>query len=205
MFSCAACQKTDYTQYVSDLKSEIFSAETDDYRISIACLRRETPYLADGYVSPQSMLMEIVLVPSVLGGSYSATAAIGEGKEIGGDMSLRLVTGDYYYSCGVDAFPKEQVSVTVTGDDGTKSLTATALKGEKTISWERALECAVEAERETVESRSERGVFCGEFRVRLLSRDRLYYYVGIVDRDGKTLSLLLDDETGEVLATHTSP
>ena len=39
-----------------------------------------------------------------------------------------------------------------------------------------------------------------EFYVRLLKRDKPYYYVGITDRDGNTLSLLLDGATGEVLA-----
>jgi len=36
--------------------------------------------------------------------------------------------------------------------------------------------------------------------VRLLRRNTNYYYVGIVDTDGKTISLLLNSETGEVLA-----
>ena len=44
------------------------------------------------------------------------------------------------------------------------------------------------------------GVFYGEFHVRLLRRDKTYYYVGIVNSKGDILSLLLDSETGEILA-----
>lgn len=36
--------------------------------------------------------------------------------------------------------------------------------------------------------------------MRLLRRDKNYYYVGITDCTGKTISLLLNAETGEVLA-----
>lgn len=44
----------------------------------------------------------------------------------------------------------------------------------------------------------------GEFHVRLLRRDANYYYVGIVDGKGHTISLLLDSETGETLARRES-
>ena len=47
---------------------------------------------------------------------------------------------------------------------------------------------------------TQNGKFNGEFRVRLLKRDKTYYYVGIVGKDGGELSLLLDAESGALLA-----
>ena len=56
------------------------------------------------------------------------------------------------------------------------------------------------AEKETIANMTQNGAFGGEFYVRLLRRDKNYYYVGIIDTSGKTVSLLLDGESGEVLA-----
>ena len=64
----------------------------------------------------------------------------------------------------------------------------------------RLLEYAIKAEKETVKQMTRDGNFLGEFYIRLLRRNINYYYVGITDLNGTTVSLLLDSETGEVLA-----
>ena len=81
---------------------------------------------------------------------------------------------------------------------------ATSVKTEKTLTPEQALDAALGAEKDYVAARMRGGAFAGEFRVRLLRREVNYYYVGIVDGDGHTLSLLLAAETGEVLARRES-
>ena len=72
------------------------------------------------------------------------------------------------------------------------------------MSAEEALEIAISHEEATVSSLTKDGVFQGELRVRLLRRDVNYYYVGIVAPNGKTVSLLIGAESGEVLARRES-
>ena len=198
-FALTACGDYDYSAHLSDVRSDLFCAETDEFSLALSCVSREYPYVSDGVASEKSDLVEIVL-----------TAKVGEDYEIyvlgdtvwGGDMSFRNVTGDYFYSRGVNEFPHDSVSLRVewNGGEEARELTATSIKNDKTLSVKQTLDAAIAAEQDTVNAIMKNGVFCGELYVRLLRRDKTYYYVGIVDTAGRTVSLLLDSETGGVLA-----
>lgn len=194
----AGCgKKYDYTAHISELRSDIFRAETEEFSLTLSCVSREYPYAADGIACPRTDIVEISLVP-VSAAEYSVFFTTPAGEQ-GGEASLRNAFGDYFYSESVTAFPEGSVSVRVTWDGETRGIAATSVKSDETLTPEAALEKAVASEKDRI-ARMTDGVFLGEFHVRLLRRDKNYYYVGIVDRDGETLSLLLDSVTGEVLA-----
>ncbi len=188
--------KTDYFSYVSELRSDLFTASDEDISVSVACISREYPYNGDGIKAPLCDLVEITLEGNA--DEYSVSL-LGE-ENIGGDMSFRNTRGDFYYSQGVDQFPETSVTLRVEWDDTVREIVATSVKTENTITPEQALNYAVESEKDLIASMSFEGTFAGEFYVRLLRRDKNYYYVGIVDKNGNMTSLLLDSETGEVLA-----
>ena len=128
------------------------------------------------------------------------TISVGEGAaQWGGDASFRTAYGDFYLSQGVDAFPEGSVNVTVTYGGTEHTLAATSVKNEETLSPGEALAKGIAAEKETMERMRKNGVFCGELCVRLLRRDKNYYYFAVTDGTER-ISLLLDGETGEVLA-----
>lgn len=195
----SACGKYDYYAHVSDEKSDVFLAETENYTLTVSCVCREHPFLCDGVAAQKSNLLEAVLIekePS--GGEYELYFLGDEPK--GGDMSFRNVTGDWFYSRSVETFPESSLSVKIVKDGAQEEILATSVKTENTLSTRQALEKAVEAEHDRISKMTRGGVFCGEFHVRLLRRDKNYYYVGIVGGAGDILALLLDSETGEVLA-----
>ena len=64
---------------------------------------------------------------------------------------------------------------------------------------EEALNFAVDAERELLGRMTAGNTFEGEFTVRLMRRSRNYYFVGITGKK-ENAALLIDAETGEVLA-----
>ena len=84
-------------------------------------------------------------------------------------------------------------------DGKTTELTATSVRTEKTLSPEEALNFAVDAERELLGRMTAGNTFEGEFTVRLMRRSRNYYFVGITGKK-ENAALLIDAETGEVLA-----
>ncbi len=200
LFPLTACNQTDYQSYLSEIRSDLFVAETQEFSLQLACISREKPYQADGIPCERTDFIEITL-KDLQGVSEYRVFICGE-KQTGGEMTFRNVTGDYYYSEGVTEFPEGTVSLRVEWGDEVREIAATSVKNERTISPAEALSFAIQAETERVESMKQQGVFCGEFYVRLLRRERNYYYVGIIDREGCTLSLLLDAETGSVLAKH---
>lgn len=200
----AACGKYDYTVHISDERSDIFCAETETYTLTVSCVSREYPYLCDGVAAQKSDLLEAVLREKTPTGGEYELYFTGE-KVTGGEMSFRSVTGDYFYSRSAERFPEGSLPLTVVKDGVSEDLVLTSVRTENTLTVHEALAKAVEAERETVEKMTVGGQFCGEFHVRLLRRDKNYYYVGFVDKQGNILALLLDSETGEPLARRQSP
>lgn len=204
LFLPAGCKKNpDYTRFVSDVRSDIFCAETEAFTVTVSCMERERPFFPDGVVSEKSKTVEVVLAEkSPSGGEYEVYFL--EDMPRGGDMSFRSVTGDYYFSRGVEDFPSGSLSLRIVSPVGTKELFLTSVKTPKTLTAEEALSFALSAEKEAVSALTQGDTFLGELYVRLLRRDKNYYYVGIVRPQNGTISLLLDAETGEVLARRES-
>lgn len=195
----SACgKKYDYSAHLSEIKRDIFSASTEDFSVTLACISREHPYASDGIACPRSEIGEVTLV-SKKGDAGDFSVFVAE-TEWGGEMSFRSVQDDWFYSESMPSFPEGSVTIRVEWSGGSCELEATSVKNEGTMSAEEALETAVAHEKEYIGRLMQNGTFQGEFRVRLLRRDVNYYYVGIVSKDGRTLSLLLGAESGEVLA-----
>lgn len=188
----------DYFSYVSELRSDLFTASAEEFSLTLTCVSRESPYANDGIKAPLGDSIEITLEGDK---SEYDVYLLGEEK-IGGEMSFRNTRGDFYFSQGVKSFPEGSVTLRVEWEDSTREIVATSVKTEKTLSPRAALDYALNTEKATLERMNVNGKFAGEFYVRLLRRDENYYYVGIVDRSGKLISLLLNGESGEVLARH---
>ncbi len=195
-----ACGRTyDYTAHLSEVRRDIFRAETEAFTLTLSCIEREHPYASDGVTCPISRSMEVVLVPADRGDASYRVFLAGDAAW-GGEMSKRNIEDDWYYSESIEVFPETSVSLSVERNGETTEISATSVKNEDTMSAEEALKIAVEHEKEAIKRMTADGAFQGEFRVRLLRREVNYYYVGIVSKDGKTISLLLGAESGEVLA-----
>ncbi len=195
----SACGEADYSSRISEARSDLFCAETEEFSVVLSCVSREYPYLADGIPCERSMTIEIVLNDAQGADGYSV-AVTGENGSFGGDMTYRNVRDDFFYSCGVKQFPQTSVVLRVEWEGGSREISATSVRNERTLSVEEALNAAVAAKKDYVTENTAEGEFEGEFYVRLLRRDKNYYYVGIIDKAGRTLSLLLDAETGALLA-----
>lgn len=195
----SACKtKTDYFSYVSELRSDLFTASEEEFSLTVACISREYPYNSDGIKATLSDIVEITLE----GDADEYSVYILGDEHMGGEMSFRNTRGDFYFSQGVKSFPEGSVTLRVEWENTSREIVATSVKTENTLSPEEALSHALDTEKATLERMSESGSFEGEFYVRLLRRDKNYYYVGVVDTNGKMISLLLDSESGELLARH---
>ncbi len=191
----AACAPYDYTRHLSEVRSDLFLAQSEAFTLTLACVSREYPYADDGIACPMTDYVEISLVPT---GDVPQKAEVYTPNG-GGEASFDAVSGEYRYSEGVDAFPQEQIALTVVWGEARHEIVATSVKSEKTVSPQDALSVLVHEEREALGRMERENVFCGEFRIRLLRRDKNYYYAAVLN--GETcIALLLDADTGEVLA-----
>lgn len=193
MFS--ACAPYDYSDRVSEIRSDLFLAETDDFSLTLACISREYPYADDGIPCPMSDTIEITLVPAGDPPSHVEVYA----AECGGEASFSAAFGDFRFSQGVSTFPEGSVPVRVVWGEESCEIAATSVRTEETLTPNDALAAFVKAEAETLSAMRRDGAFCGEIAVRLLRRDKNYYYAAVTDGT-KRIALLLNGETGEVLA-----
>ena len=105
----SACKKqTDYFQYVSELRSNIFLAQTDDFSLRIYSVSKENPYAADGIPKEVSTRTEIYLTAPSGDKTCNLSFRANE-REYAGEMSYDNVKAEYYYSCALDSSALDEI------------------------------------------------------------------------------------------------
>ncbi|MDE7167492.1 MAG: hypothetical protein K2O28_01435 [Clostridia bacterium] len=191
-----ACSKqVNYSDYISESRSDVFLYRDDATEIKIQCSKKEQPFCADGYKGEMCDLVEIYVTlaknPQVLEVQV---------ENLGGEMNYQAVTRQYYLSLSAAAFNKSGVEVTLTADEKTETYTALSVKDDNVMSCEKAVECVAEYASELFEGLTSNGLFDGEIFVRLLYDEGCYYYVGVCNKEKLVTAFLIDGERGKVIA-----
>ena len=200
IFPLTACKKKiNYHDYVSELRSNIFLAETDEFSLRIYSVEKESPYATDGVPQEIFSRTEVYLVaPS---GDKSCNLLFNvQGKEYGGEMSFDNVKGEYYFYCTLDTSALSQLVCSISYGETAMELTALSVRTEKTLSPAVVLNNLFEQETELFTAMTDKYGFAGEIYVRLLYESSTYYYVGVIDRKGNVTAFLINAETGIILA-----
>ena len=200
LVSLGACGKTiDYFDYVSELRSNILLAEQEDFSLRVYATEKESPYTADGVKRAVSPRAEIYLTGPVVTESCDISF-IYDGKEYGGDMSFDNVKLEYFYSCTLDISAASSISFKITIEETSLEMTATTVCTDNMLSPKEVVEKIQAAESEKFKSLTDSKGFAGEIYLRLNYEDAPYYYIGIIDREGTIFALLVDSESGKILA-----
>ena len=100
VFAGAGCsKKTDYTDYISEKRSDIFVYEDDTVNVTVYCTEKEQPYAADGIKSEMNSMAEIFV--SLPKNPQELCVSV-EGFE--GEMNYQSVENRYYLSFSAPAF-----------------------------------------------------------------------------------------------------
>ena len=200
LFCLCGCQKQiDYFDYVSELRCNLLTAETDGFSLRIYAVEKEYPYAMDGVKRDVSTRAEFRLIaPS---GNETYLLAFGyNGETQSGEMSYDNVKAEYYYSCSLDISATTELSCSISNGKEEICLVAKTVKTAETITPQNALQRVVEYDGETFSARTDKYGFAGEICIRLIYEESPYYYVGVVDRNGKQFAYLLNAESGKILA-----
>ncbi|MBQ7369332.1 MAG: hypothetical protein IJW60_06480 [Clostridia bacterium] len=200
---CACQKKTDYFNYVSELRSNILLDGNASFSLRVYATVKESPYSADGVPRECNERAEFWLVaPS--GDKECSLSFDVNGKTYGGEMSYDSVKAEYYYAYPLDISAHTQLSCTVVYDGQIQEFNAKTVLSESTLSPENALKCLVAAQAELFTTMTDKYGFAGEIYLRLLYEDSPYYYIGVIDRNGKTNAFLLNATSGKLLAKRES-
>ena len=200
---CACNKPVQYFDYVSELRSNIFLAETDGFSLRIYAVAKENPYLSDGAPRETSTRCEVYFLAPSYEKECILTFTV-NGEKFGGEMSFDNVKSEYYYACTLDVSEQKQIDCNITYGEQELSLCAQSVLTQDTLSPEKALNGLCEAEKDFFTGMTDEYGFAGEIYVRLLYEDAPYYYVGVIGRDGKTTAFLLNGKTGKILAKRES-
>lgn len=202
----ASCTKEpDYFSYVSDLRKDVFIGENENFGVIAWSGARETPYAADGV--PQKTALDITLkVTAKREYGDRITAKINYDEyEYAAPLSFHPVKSAMAASVTVDVLPKKEMTVTLIYGDEQETLSLSSALRDNTISYTEALEKGVKHCSKFVKAHTDGDKFNAEISVRLLAeKNNNYYYVGFVAKNGEKIAVLLDGETGEVLAEKTA-
>ena len=203
-FFLSACEKKiDYFQYVSELRNNIFLAQTEDISLRIYAVAKETPYVADGIPKEVSKRTEVYLTaPS--GDKICKLSFNVNGKNHGGEMSYDNVKAEYYYSCSLDVSSCTEITCKIEYGESSMQLTALSVLKNNTISPKEILNTVQLAEKDLFTSLTDKYGFAGEIYLRLIYEDAPYYYLGIIERSGKVNAFLINAQTGKILARRQS-
>lgn len=200
--SLIGCSKsTDLNKYVSERLTEIFFCEQDGFTLTASYSQKEYPYCNDGIVGELSDLFEIKLQAPDNSAEYNIKFTVA-GKEYGGEMSFESVRQIYTFSQSIRCAGETQLTFTVTSETGENTLVANSVKNENTLSTKEILQYIQKAEPERISALMQNGIFAAEIYIRLVYKDgECFYYASITDRSGNTYSMLIDSESGKILAT----
>jgi hypothetical protein len=199
----SACKKqVDYFSYVSELRSNIFIAQEDELSLRIFSVQKESPYEADGIKMEIFERTEFYVTAPSGDKEYTLSFCVDD-QEINAVMSFDNVKCEYYYFCNLDISSLSSLDCTISCQKKTQTFCAKSIKTSSTLAPTSILNIVKESEQELFTSLTDKYGFAGEIYLRLIYEDAPYYYVGIIDRNGKVNAFLLNGETGKILAKRT--
>ena len=116
LFVCGCSKKIDYTEYVSEYRSDVFCGTNGEYSVFVSCSRREYPYVADGNVADIGDMFEVVLSAPDNTKTYSVNFTAG-GKEYSAELSFDSVRLVHRWSQSIAAPEEREITFTFTVPD----------------------------------------------------------------------------------------
>jgi hypothetical protein len=198
--SLTACKKTvDYFSYVSELRDNIFLAENEEYSLQAYSIVKEAPYIADGIVMERSRRIEVRFIAPQGDKNCSVTFSL-QGKDYGGEFSFDNVKTEYFWSCSLDVSTVSKIDFEIVyGEEKLEMQAVSVLKGTE-LSPRDILNCLHKENKNLFSGLTDKYGFSGEIYIRLIYEENPYYYVGIIDRNGKIYAFLSNAITGKTLA-----
>ncbi|MCD7728579.1 MAG: hypothetical protein LUI60_01530 [Clostridia bacterium] len=198
-FASGCARETDYTEYISELRYDVFIYSGDSDEIKVYCSERESPYAADGVKGEMENFTEVY---ATFGKSYENVTV--EINDESGEMSYLTVKNCWYLSFSGGRYETDTLAAKFSLGGQSCEYTLISVLSDGVMDGASALGCVMEYDGDIFSGMTTNGIFCGEIYIRLLYDEKCYYYVGVCDRSGNIKAYLADSETGRIIAEHSS-
>lgn len=198
LFSLGSCTSdAKYTPYISQLRTDVFVGEGENYTLQIFAEQRELPFINDGSAGEKHNLLVVRVLncshPLKITLTYSDFNLCADAEYNPHAMSMTA-------SFKVSAFPSERLNAQIEGEF-TEQIECTSKLNADTISPLTALNKVIEEKKDFISSISTKDGLQAEIYIRLLvENDQNFFYVGFGQGSNKITAFLLDGKNGEIIA-----
>ena len=201
-FFCGCERTSPYEKYVSELRSDIFFGETENYKVYAFYGFKETPSINDGIVGDRVYFLEFRIQNSGEDGIKRTINFSFKGESYSEDFSLDYSTGIYSAKIELTDFAEKEITAVILSGAEKETITLVSSLPENSLTFKDALKKLKETQEDLLSLyKNPQREFSGEIRMRILLKDDTpYWYVGLCGESGKIKALLLDGYTGKVLA-----
>ncbi len=203
---CGTTQSELILQNIAEVRYNIFSGENNIYVATFMSGKRESPYVVNGICEKQVEFGMLTVkykskdMPNVAQYELSIGENVYKGNLEYNNYESSLMV-DIQKVVADDAQIKLKVITNI--DEQTCELSPKTKDME--ITWRTALDIALESMGDDVKSYISKNKINGEVYVKIITDlnsnfDDYYWYVSIVRTDGKTSGVIIDPQSGEVIA-----
>ena len=198
----SGCEKSlDLTNYLTELRSNIFCGECEDFSLRASYGFKESPMASDGNVGAKKYSLTFKLQNAKTDTNYTLFMSYG-GKDYSIDFTINPVTNSLTAVLDIDSFTEKQFAVRVLYAGKSKDITLNSIVPKDTMEYSKALNGLQKSQPSLISAHlNQNGEFNAEIYMRVIVKDnRSFYYVGIASGNDNLKAFLLDGKSGEVLA-----
>jgi len=202
-FAACSTPMEKYEAYISELRDNVFTAESVNYSVQIITGKREEPFVMDGHAGAVREFTVITLNPKAGEGKYSYRVTI-NGSEFAGKFLPHPFAKTYSADIEARSFDSEiLLSITVNGNSET--LTAKSVKTDNMIPAAKAVEIAEKRLKHRIDDFWANGTLNAEIYVRLISNPidnsgGYYWYVAFIGAGQTIYAVLIEPVSMQVAA-----
>ncbi len=203
MLTLSACKsKTSLSNYVSELRSDVFIGQSETFTVKAGYGFSETPYSNDGKVANKVYLLTLKLLNKETSQNNYTVSVDFNGQKYSSTFKLNPVSHSLIATLEIENFNLKEFTANITCGDKTEEVRLKSQLPDNTISYEKALKCLQESQPQLIKAFSDSvGNFNAELYARIIvKKEKAYWYIGIAAGNDLLKALLIDGATGEVLA-----
>ena len=199
-FICGCENKSPLLDSVSLLRQDIYCGEFGDKVLNASFGFREYPFCDDGKAGEKVYYYDFKL--SIIPDEVKRTVELTlNGKDYSADFKLDPVSSEYKAEIETDNIRLSEFTVNVKSGSENCLVTLRSLIPENCISYEKAITCLEKDQKSLISAFSSDGKFNAEIYLKIFVKNQKpYWYVALLQGNGKLKALLLDGLSGETLA-----
>ena len=200
-FFCGCKTENHLVNYVSELRTDVFKGESENYRVVANYGYKETPFIADGTAKNKTYRLSFKLLDKETSEATFELSFSHGGKDYSSTFNFDPVSHSLLASVELDDFALKEFSICIANASNSETILMQSLLPKNTISFTSALDHVAKKQSKLIENYTDQnGNFTAEIHLRVLVKEQTaYWFVGIV-KDGNMKAFLVDGISGEILA-----